>query len=681
MRIDLAGQVRAIKLANTNALLPLFEAVVNSVQSIHERGVQGGQVEIRIVRSYQLPSGSESDPAALPDIDGFEIIDNGVGFTDRHFNSFDTSFSTLKANLGGKGVGRLVWLKAFDSAAIDSTYEDRGKWYRRQFKFVRSEHGTEGMTVTQLEESPVEPSTTVRLQDFFAQYRDHAPKRADTIALRIVEHCLVMYMLEVMPRVVIVDSAAAATIDLTDVFHNEVKSQSDARDYEVRGHKFRIVDVLLRASADAENAIHFCANDREVQSKRLSGAIAHAESLLKDDGVELRYAACITGAVLDQSLNNERTGFVLSHAEQLQLGESALTWEEVEQAAIDQAAFFLRPRLQEAKQRAFARVETFVTEKEERYRILLSHRRAELERLPGNLSDERLELELHKILSDWRHTAKKTAESKLAEMPDDATSFASFQATFRKALGDLSEVVKADLADYVLHRKTVLEFFAKVLGLLDTGEAAKEEVLHGLFFPVRSESDKVSYDEHNLWLLDERLAFHVYVASDLPLKSNRLQGATARSAKRPDILIFDRRFSFSEQADTPYQSIAIVEFKRPERRDYEASDDPVQQVLGYVRELRSGSAKHPDGSSIGMLPDSTRFICHVVASLTPKLRELLESRNFTMSPDGDAFFQYNQNLNVMIEVSDYRKVLSDARKRNMAFFAKLGLPRSGRQLI
>jgi hypothetical protein len=106
MQIDLAGHVSAIRLAATNALLPLFEAVVNSVQAIEERGAEAGLGEITINRSYVLGGDGNSDLQTLPEIVGFEIADNGVGFSDLHCNSFDASFSTLKANFGGKGP---VW--------------------------------------------------------------------------------------------------------------------------------------------------------------------------------------------------------------------------------------------------------------------------------------------------------------------------------------------------------------------------------------------------------------------------------------------------------------------------------------------------------------------------------------------------------------------------------------------
>jgi hypothetical protein len=49
--------------------------------------------------------------------------------------------SRAKAALGGKGVGRLLWLLAFERARITSTYEENGKRWRREFEFEPSVEG------------------------------------------------------------------------------------------------------------------------------------------------------------------------------------------------------------------------------------------------------------------------------------------------------------------------------------------------------------------------------------------------------------------------------------------------------------------------------------------------------------------------------------------------------------
>ena len=65
------------------------------------------------------------DPSAK--IIGFKIIDNGIGFNDANLKSFETLDSDHKAVKGCRGVGRLLWLKAFQKVYVDSVYV--GIWW------------------------------------------------------------------------------------------------------------------------------------------------------------------------------------------------------------------------------------------------------------------------------------------------------------------------------------------------------------------------------------------------------------------------------------------------------------------------------------------------------------------------------------------------------------------------
>lgn len=84
---SLAGRVRNTSLPKSHALLPLLEAVVNSIQAIDDRfgdGCERGRLTVRIQRSPQEQLALDvAGPgrAALEPIMGFSIEDNGVGFT------------------------------------------------------------------------------------------------------------------------------------------------------------------------------------------------------------------------------------------------------------------------------------------------------------------------------------------------------------------------------------------------------------------------------------------------------------------------------------------------------------------------------------------------------------------------------------------------------------------------
>lgn len=49
---------------------------------------------------------------------------NGIGFDVNNFSSFMTLDSMYRAELGCKGIGRLLWLKEFEGVHISSVYKE-----------------------------------------------------------------------------------------------------------------------------------------------------------------------------------------------------------------------------------------------------------------------------------------------------------------------------------------------------------------------------------------------------------------------------------------------------------------------------------------------------------------------------------------------------------------------------
>ena len=52
------------------------------------------------------------DQDELAEFESFAVIDNGSGFNDANYDSFETVDTQYKQQFGGKGLGRFSWLKA-----------------------------------------------------------------------------------------------------------------------------------------------------------------------------------------------------------------------------------------------------------------------------------------------------------------------------------------------------------------------------------------------------------------------------------------------------------------------------------------------------------------------------------------------------------------------------------------
>jgi len=129
MNTSLKGRLRNTTLHRSQGLMPLFEAVVNSIHAIAEESTEPtyGEIAIDIVRSSQTKldlDDKKSRRGAPPQepIVEIRIHDNGVGFNDDNMSSFETLDSEYKFKQGCRGVGRLLWLKACQSIAVESVF-------------------------------------------------------------------------------------------------------------------------------------------------------------------------------------------------------------------------------------------------------------------------------------------------------------------------------------------------------------------------------------------------------------------------------------------------------------------------------------------------------------------------------------------------------------------------------
>lgn len=60
------------------------------------------------------------------------------------------------------------------------------------------------------------------------------------------------------------------------------------------------------------------------------------------------------------------------------------------------------------------------------------------------------------------------------------------------------------LADYMTRRKAIIQLFEKFLDADENGDYKLEEDVHNLIFPLGLTKSDLDYENHNLWLLDER---------------------------------------------------------------------------------------------------------------------------------------------------------------------------------
>lgn len=673
---SLPGRLRNTSLPKSHGLLPLFEAVVNSIQSIDAVHPQAGsrKIVIEIMRLPQLsffePGGrGERGPIPQEPILSFKVVDNGVGFHDEHMKSFETLDSDYKAEYGCRGVGRLLWLKAFEKVEISSVFLDSaGQAFERSFSFTAEKGVSENRAVAT--DSKV-IGATVTLKEFRPAYREISPKTALTIAKSLLEHCLWYFVRPGgCPDIVLIDGDER--IDLSELYDEHMLSSSDTQTLALRRQKFDIVHLKVRSRAGTESQIHWCAANRVVLEEKLADKIPGLHGRLNDGDGTFIYSCYITSDFLDENVRSERTGFDIPETTEGTVFADELGMSEIRAAVLGAAEDYLGDLLDEAKQAGRARVQDFVDHKAPRYRPILRHIAEDKLCVDPEITERDLELLLHRQL--WDLETELLAQGQEVLKTDLLDDSEEQQERLNEYLEKIDDVKKSDLAAYVSKRRVVLDVLAKAIQADKDGKYVKEDVIHNLIMPMRKTSDDLPVDVCNLWIIDERLAFHNYLASDKSLSTFPI--ADSPVGKRPDLLalqVCDSPILVSEGARLPLASIVVVEIKRPMRGDAKQDGGPISQALGYLERVRKGNVRTAQGRPI---PGSNEIpgFCYVISDLTDAVMRQCKEMGLRITQDGMGFFGYNDNYKVYIEVVSFDRLLNAASERNRAFFDKLGLP-------
>ena len=668
MHTDVAGRVRNVQLPTSKPLLPLFEAIVNSIQAIEDARESNRQIEIEVLRGGGLFAQADHSNA---DITGFLVVDNGIGFNDQNFDAFTTSDTTYKASRGGKGIGRFMWLTAFDHAEIESVFRSDDGTKCRRFNFYPRGSGIENESC--VDGIPGgEIRTTVRLIGFKDKYRLQCPKRLETIAAFIVEEFLEYFIGPAPPVVVLRDQATGEAILLEQFFEEQMASKISREEFTLDDKAFELLHVRLYSSHISEHRLYLCAHGRVVLSEKLVGKIPNlVRHLVDDGGAEFTYAAYVNSQVLDAAVNPDRTAFNLPETDDGLLPLFETTLSQVRMGVLEHCRAFLSPFTAPIAEKKRARIEEFVQKDGVMYRPILNRLEETIQEIDPSATDDEIDSRLYHGYHELQVRLREEGHELLKSPTPPDNDLEQFETRLNKYFEEISEVNRADLARYVCHRKAIIEFLEKQLTLQDDGRYRREDRIHNIIFPRGTTSNEVLFEDHNLWLIDERLVFHLFLSSDKAIR--QLPVVENSSKKEPDIIVFDRAFAFSEARDVPFTSITIIEFKKPQRDDYSDKENPFAQISKYISDIREGKAKTAVGRPMP-IPPNLPFYCYVVCDITPSLRDWALYFELEPTPDSLGFFGYKRAFKAYFEVISYSKLVADAEKRNKVFFQKLGLP-------
>ena len=475
LRGDILNRVRRLPKPTqaSEALQPLFEAVSNALHAVEDAYSDKYQVQGRIIVTIKNLKN--------PDTLEITIADNGIGFDARRYDAFCTTDTDHKISRGGKGIGRLLWLDAFDVASIDSIFIEDGRLRRRRFLFVLT-HSDQitGETVEIVSSEGTETGTTITLRGLRGTaYRSKFPIQPATLIKHFGSHFFADFILGKTPQI---------TLDIDD-FTVSFPQAIAAFRVEDRGTQFvetaefgplLLASFICRKEASANfeglHQMHLVANGRTVVTRKIDGLVGIGRFGEEDD---LVYHGCVTSEFLDERVNQERTQFNFD--------------ESVSEQIVRECANYARDNVLNNEITAYdserlVTMKDFVTEYpsfgfEEPEKLLARTPKNAVK--PEQFAQALIPIRIRRDKErndNVKHIVAQLAQA--TEVPED------FSKAVRKAADEVRAEEQRQLTEYVLRRKIVLSVLEVLIRRIRERNDAEDEhhlesTLHQFICPMR----------------------------------------------------------------------------------------------------------------------------------------------------------------------------------------------------
>ena len=639
-KVDVVGKITNFDLPAKDAVMSILEAVINSIHSILERqqqdnSFQDGYINIIIDKSKDNLFGK--------DVYSVTIEDNGIGFTTKNMDSFLTIESQYKKKYGGKGVGRFSWLKVFSKVEIVSNYCENNAFYKREFIFDTKDN----IDVIPQDSDVNEYKTTVKLVNPHQELQPFLYKSIETLAKITAKHAL-YYLISNPIKIKIFENE-------TEVLVNELVSNNihkiNSSSFNTKNYEFEIIHYKINKSFINNNEVLLTADSRLVESYNVEKLIPILSGWV--DNFECYYVGIVSGDYLNAHVQANRLGFNISEE-----SDPYPCMRDIRDKIISEIMCVLQDDINNIQEETYDKIVNYIEKQKPEYSVLKHYCDDKLRLIKPHLKEDKLDDELHRI---YRGLERESRDKIRALIEEKEIFGSNYKDVFLEEFSKFDDCSKSNLAKYITYRKIIIELLESALKRNNDGYT-KEEVIHNILFPMRSTNEEYGPCSHNLWLIDDRLSYMSYIASDKRIIDGK---------SRPDIICMDTPSVFkSDNYSGMYDSLTIIELKRPMRDDYNDESNPMVQMLDYVSKIRDGQAVTHDGRLINA-DLNTRFYLYAVCDINQSLLRILHRGDYKQLPDRLGYYKYHSGYNAQIEVLSFDKLVNDARIRNRIFIETL----------
>lgn len=522
-RINLRKFIAEHYKGGVNARDVIREALTNSIHA----GGKMISVDLHFSdRQQELSAGSEERRV----LEQITITDDGEGFTSANLNFFDEICTSHKDSIGGKGVGRLAFLKYANKVHISSQLASEFVefWYTPDFKPDEVKTSAKQGTAY----------TCISLNDLKEKINTHVAKLVNSICddLR-----LLLFLKHQIGQSVTLKFThnSKQPFDEVHVFSGESIKAELTREFEFQGEKFNC--YLFRDEPPKKGIVAMlCADELCIEEYVIS----------KRFGI-CRHLIFVTSGYFNQRSNIERQRLELPQTDDDVDMVSPISREKLMPLIHAECMAMINDS-------AEGDIEQFKTDNIEKLKKYYPFINIE------SLNGDAVLLDADEVVKTYR-TQQARKEDQVVEALESGKPV---------SWDDVSHLASEDLARYIVHRALVIDSLANMP--VDSAEDA----IHNAILPKKSNGAEIR--ENNVWLVDDKFLSYSSIYSDQSLATIVQEvgdSVESKQRRRPDVAAF-----FSKDSENHPNKLVIIEFKKP-GADIFDNNKALMQCRLYAGEL------------------------------------------------------------------------------------------------
>lgn len=634
-------------------LFPMYEAISNALHSIEDRW------------DDDLEEKGRLDVAFDDQAREVTVTDNGSGFDDANLSAFLTPLTGNKYERGGKGFGRFMAFKVYSRVFYSSGQKKsdgmltKGCYRYDPFSnddnlFVVKEADGAGAHSHDCGVTVSMRSPKADFEEYFileGKDRKHNHTAEDLVSA-VLDHFLVDFIQKKVPKHFVL-SIQGATFNLYKYFHESLAVGGNNKEKMIIGTEaveFTFDYFKVGKEHAKKHRLYFYANNRAASDLESISSGLNSDPFTEmkgDDEFQYYYLVAVSSDFFKSSQSRDRItnlhGKIDHNRTKKSIKDHLIAMAKAHILDLEQAyTSGRRSKMKEHVDHLIA-IDPLL-------RRGLSGKTSEEFVKKRGITETREQLAQDLFVERFR---QKFDFTKLSEET-------SVEELVRLVRDKIPEDAKEALAVYVAYRNNVIQVFRQLLNKDDDGLATEDKV-HKLIYPRYKDSEQIDYASHNLWLIDDDLAYARYISSDRTPEGNaRRKGEFAH-----DLLINNDN------------ELMIVELKRPQKKDYDGTKEahtknPVDQLKNQVLDIRERGKVITSGRREIAIDDTSMVRGYILADWNDKLERYLKTEDFIRTNfGGQMAYRYYRELNLIIEVLAFDRLIDRANNRNEAFVSML----------